>query len=112
MLPFSSSGLCHSGRRAADALKLTAKHALAFGLVDEVLQEPLGGAHRDPVAMASLLKKALAKNLSSLGKLSPEELVQARYDKFRCMGRWNEPSLAVDAFADPATPLTPHEPHD
>ena len=77
---------------AAEALKLTAKHALEFGLVDEVLPEPLGGAHRDPAATAATLKLAIARHLAALGKLSPDELVQARYLKFRNMGRWNDPT--------------------
>lgn len=78
---------------AAEALKLTAKHALDFGLVDDVLPEPLGGAHRDPVAMANTLKKAISKQLTALGKLSPDELVQARYAKFRRMGQWSEATV-------------------
>jgi acetyl-CoA carboxylase carboxyl transferase subunit alpha len=77
---------------AADALKLTAKHALEFGLVDEILPEPLGGAHRDPQAMAATLKAAIARQLTALGKLSPDELIQARYAKFRQMGQWQEPT--------------------
>src|SRR5207253_2895498 len=51
---------------AAEALKLTAKHALEFRLVDDVLPEPLGGAHHDPAAMAAALKKAIARNLAAL----------------------------------------------
>lgn len=76
---------------AADALKLTARHALEFGLIDEILPEPLGGAHRAPAAMAATLKQAITKHLASLGKQSPEELIEARYEKFRRMGRWSDP---------------------
>lgn len=75
---------------AADALKLTAKHALEFGIVDEVLDEPLGGAHRSLTEMAATLKQAISRNLSMLSKLTPEELQQNRYEKFRRMGRWEE----------------------
>ena len=78
---------------AAEALKLTAKHALEFGLVDEVLPEPLGGAQRDFNGIAATLKQALVKHLTSLGKLSPDALVQARYAKFRKMGFWTESDI-------------------
>ncbi|HLK57451.1 MAG TPA: acetyl-CoA carboxylase carboxyltransferase subunit alpha [Chthonomonadaceae bacterium] len=77
---------------AAEALKLTAHHALQFGLVDEVLPVPLGGAHRDPAATAATLKQAIARHLAALGKLAPDELLQARYLKFRNMGRWQDPT--------------------
>ena len=85
---------------AAEALKLTARHALQFGLVDEVLEEPVGGAHRDPTGMAGLLKQAIARHLASLGKLSAEELVQARYKKFRQMGRWRDIAAETEGNAE------------
>ncbi|MCS6775365.1 MAG: acetyl-CoA carboxylase carboxyltransferase subunit alpha [Chloroherpetonaceae bacterium] len=75
---------------AAEALKLTARHALEFGLVDAIVPEPIGGAHRDPQAMAATLKAAIAEHLSALLALSPDALTQARYAKFRQMGRWQE----------------------
>ena len=75
---------------AADALKLTARHALEFGIVDEVLSEPLGGAHRSLPEMAATLKLAIARNLTSLAKLTPDELERARYDKFRRIGEWED----------------------
>ena len=77
---------------AADALKLTARHALEFGIVDEVLAEPLGGAHRSLPEMAATLKLAIGRNLTTLAKLTPEELQQTRYDKFRRIGEWEEQS--------------------
>src|SRR5271155_4104724 len=58
---------------AAEALNLTAERLSSLGLVDEVLREPLGGAHRDPVAMAATLKEALLRNLAALEVLSPEQ---------------------------------------
>lgn len=76
---------------AAAALKLTARHALEFELVDEILPEPLGGAHRDPVATAMTIKAAIGEHLCNLQKLSEEELLAARYEKFRHMGRWVDP---------------------
>ena len=75
---------------AAAALKLTASHACEFDLVDEVLPEPLGGAHRNPTAMADALKQALQYHLTTLRNLPPEQLLEARYAKFRQMGQWSE----------------------
>jgi acetyl-CoA carboxylase carboxyl transferase subunit alpha len=75
---------------AASALQLTAQNAKRFGLVDEVLPEPLGGAHRNPLEMAETLKAALLKQLDSLRPQSPQALVNARYKRIRCMGVWEE----------------------
>ncbi|SES80610.1 acetyl-CoA carboxylase carboxyltransferase subunit alpha [Stigmatella erecta] len=72
--------------KAADALKLTAKDLLGMKIIDEVIPEPAGGAHRDPVKAAEGLGKVLRKHLSELEKLSPDELVKDRYDKFRALG--------------------------
>jgi acetyl-CoA carboxylase carboxyl transferase subunit alpha len=72
--------------KAADALKLTAKDLLGLKVVDDVVPEPAGGAHRDPPKAAENLGKALRKHLSELAELSPEELVKDRYDKFRALG--------------------------
>ncbi len=72
--------------RAADALKLTAKDLLGMKVIDEVIPEPAGGAHRDPPKMAENLGKVLRKHLGELAELSPEELVKDRYDKFRALG--------------------------
>jgi acetyl-CoA carboxylase carboxyl transferase subunit beta len=77
---------------AAEALKLTAKHACEFDLVDEVLPEPLGGAHRAPQAMAEVLRTAFEKHLPALKTLSHEDLLEQRYARFRRMGRWEEPA--------------------
>lgn len=90
---------------AAEALKLTACHALSFGLVDEVLPEPPGGAHREPAAAAAALSKAIGRHLAALGKLSPDELVRSRYARFRGMGQWRdvaEPAAAENAAPTPA----------
>jgi len=75
---------------AAAALKLTAKDLLQLGLIDEVVPEPLGGAHRNMETSAENLKKALQKNLQDLKKLSPKDLSAARHAKFRAMGRFFE----------------------
>jgi acetyl-CoA carboxylase carboxyl transferase subunit alpha len=74
--------------RAAEALKLTSADLLEMGLADEVITEPLGGAHTAPAAIAASLKAALVRNLQELQKLSTGELLQKRYDKFRAHGRF------------------------
>lgn len=71
---------------AAEALKLTAKHLLSLGVIDEVIQEPLGGAHRDHREMANSLKNYLVRCLRELRPLGSEELLEGRYQKFRKMG--------------------------
>jgi acetyl-CoA carboxylase carboxyl transferase subunit alpha len=78
------------GEQAAEALKLTARDIKELDVIDEIVKEPLGGAHRDHDAIASTLKEALARNLSELKKLTPDELVKGRYDKFRKMSRFIE----------------------
>ncbi len=84
--------------RAAEALKGTAKDLLALGVIDEIVPEPLGGAHRDPKAAALNLKMALKRSLQALEGMSPERLVEARYSKYRSMGRVLE-GLAQEAAA-------------
>jgi len=74
------------GAQAAAALKLTAQSALQLGLVDEVLPEPFGGAHRNPLEAAETVKTAIKAALTDLNKLSPDAVKQQRYDRFRSMG--------------------------
>ena len=78
------------GPQAAAALRLTAQSAEEMGLIDTILPEPRGGAHRDPVEAAETVKSALITNLSNLSKLSGEQLKADRYDKFRKMGIYEE----------------------
>ena len=75
---------------AAVALKLTSRDLLGFGLIDDVVPEPLGGAHRDPEAVAAALRERLITNLKELTPLPTEELLEKRYGKFRCMGVFEE----------------------
>lgn len=75
---------------AAAALKLTAKDLLALGLVDLVIPEPLGGAHSDPAAVFKAVGETLSAELEELSKLSPEELFDSRYSKFRAYGAFVE----------------------
>ncbi len=76
--------------RAAEALRLTAPDLVEQGIVDRIVPEPLGGAHRDPAAVGQTLKKILAEEIRKLKKLKPDKLVQARIQKFSRMGYWKE----------------------
>ena len=79
------------GPLAAEALKLTAMDIKELGcVIDDVIPEPMGGAHNDVVVAAATVKKYLKKHLNELKKLSPEELVEQRYQKFRAMSRVEE----------------------
>jgi len=75
---------------AAKALKLTSENLLEFGIIDGIIPEPLGGAHRDPEAVAKELRKAILKELTVLSALSAEQIVEQRYQKFRKMGDFEE----------------------
>ncbi|MBI5388429.1 MAG: acetyl-CoA carboxylase carboxyltransferase subunit alpha [Verrucomicrobia bacterium] len=76
--------------KAAEALKITAKELLEFGLADEIVPEPLGGAHNDADTTAANLKAALLVNLATLKKLSVEERLKQRYAKYRAYGHFVE----------------------
>ncbi len=78
--------------QAAEALKLTADHMLEFNLIDDIIKEPLGGAHTDAEAMANTLKKHMKQAINRLKKLDVEELIDRRINKFRNMGRFLEVS--------------------
>jgi acetyl-CoA carboxylase carboxyl transferase subunit alpha len=72
--------------KAAKALRFTSDNLLRLEVVDDVLEEPLGGAHRDHHQMATRLKTYLSRTLSALEQKSPDELVAQRYEKFRRIG--------------------------
>jgi acetyl-CoA carboxylase carboxyl transferase subunit alpha len=73
---------------AAEALRITSRDMVELGVIDAVVPEPPGGAHRDPKAAADLLASELHKQLSELQALSLEQLLAARYDKFRKMAQF------------------------
>ena len=81
--------------QAATALKMTSRHLSELGVVDDVIEEPLGGAHRDHHQMAARLKIYLTKCLRELVGTPPEQLVQRRYEKFRHMGVFLESATAA-----------------
>ncbi len=72
--------------KAAAALRFTSKDLARLGVVDDVLEEPLGGAHRDHHQMASRMKMYLSRTLAELESKTPQELVDSRYEKFRRIG--------------------------
>jgi len=78
--------------KAAAALRITASDLRQFGLVDDVIAEPLGGAHNDPAETATSLKQALSRHLAELKALSAAERLQTRYRKFRAFGRVSAPA--------------------
>jgi len=79
--------------QAAQALKFTSKNLLKLGIVDSVIEEPLGGAHRDHHQMAARLKSYLVKTLRELVELPKQDLLDQRYNKFRSMGVYLEETL-------------------
>ncbi len=75
---------------AADALGITAHRLKALGLVDKIVNEPVGGAHRDHKQMAAFLKRALADAFRQLSDLKPRELVDRRYERLQSYGRFTD----------------------
>ncbi|MBI3793577.1 MAG: acetyl-CoA carboxylase carboxyltransferase subunit alpha [Nitrospinae bacterium] len=75
---------------AAEALALTAQDLLGNKMIDEIVREPAGGAHRDPVLAAHVLKRVLRRHIDQLSQLSPQELVKQRRDRFRNIGLYFE----------------------
>ena len=87
---------------AATALKLTAPDLVELGIADEIIPEPAGGAHSNPEAASSQVREVLLRNLAELKKLSPRQLLDQRYDKFRAMGIYKEGP--VPALTPPPIP--------
>ncbi len=76
--------------QAAEALKLTAEHMLEFGLIDDIIREPLGGAHSNAEEMARILKKHIKKEIAQLKTLDTDQLISNRIDKYGQMGKFKE----------------------
>lgn len=76
--------------QAAEALRLTPPDLLEQKIIDRIVPEPQGGAHRNPQQAALILKDTILEELKSLAKLKPEKLVERRVEKFCNMGAWNE----------------------
>jgi acetyl-CoA carboxylase carboxyl transferase subunit alpha len=90
---------------AADALKLTAKHLASLGVIDDVIPEPIGGAHRDSREMANTLKSYLLRYLRELKPLGIEQLVEGRYQKFRKMGVYE--TVPAEVLVETPAEVTP-----
>jgi acetyl-CoA carboxylase carboxyl transferase subunit alpha len=87
--------------KAAEALKMTSRDLLRLGIIDEVIPEPLGGAHRDHREAASNVKSFLIRSLRELAEPPRAELLQRRYDKFRQIGTFIEGGGALNGRVDP-----------
>ncbi len=92
--------------KAAEALRITAKDLLELGLVDEIIPEPLGGAHNDPATTAATVKKHLLKQLAQLDALSVSERLRQRYGKFRNFGHFNETPVGLAGTTLEAQPAS------
>jgi len=75
---------------AAELLKITAQDLFHMNVIDEVVEEPIGGAHRDARRAAELLKEAITRNLSEIKNTSSDDLVKLRYEKFRKLGIYDQ----------------------
>lgn len=95
--------------KAAEALKITAKELHSLGLVDEIVPEPLGGAHNDPDKTAQNLQTCLLKHLQELLKMPVADRLKARYEKYRAYGHFLEksPSAVESGEEPPAAPGAP-----
>jgi acetyl-CoA carboxylase carboxyl transferase subunit alpha len=97
--PEGCSGILWKGSEnapdAATALKLTSRDLKQLGVIDTVVHEPLGGAHRDPHTAAHNLEQFIAKTLRELGRLKTDTLLERRYEKFRNLGQFIESGAAA-----------------
>jgi len=75
---------------AAELLKITAQDLFQMKVIDEMVEEPIGGAHRDPRRVADLLREAIIRNLSEIRNIPPADLIRLRYDKFRKLGFFDQ----------------------
>jgi acetyl-CoA carboxylase carboxyl transferase subunit alpha len=82
------------GQKAAEALRVTARDAKELGVIDELIEESAGGAHRDPAVTAENVRAALRRHLRALSQLRPAALVADRYEKFRKLGPLFDPAAA------------------
>ena len=81
--------------QAAEALKLTSSDLLRLGIIDEVIEEPLGGAHRDSELVAQHVRASILRFLKTVEGLAPEVLMQRRYERYRRMGAFSASQQAV-----------------
>ncbi|MBN1256857.1 MAG: acetyl-CoA carboxylase carboxyltransferase subunit alpha [Planctomycetes bacterium] len=93
--------------QAAAALKCTSRNLKQFDLIDEILVEPIGGAHKNPKEMARILSDAIIRSLDELQGVPLDELIERRYQRFRRMGQFEEATEArlLEVLSPPATPV-------
>jgi acetyl-CoA carboxylase carboxyl transferase subunit alpha len=84
---------------ATEALKMTAWDLKNLGILDQMLPEPIGGAHADPLKATAALKQALIQHLNELNQLSSDQLRRTRYEKFRRMGQFTEAPIETPIIA-------------
>jgi len=102
-----------NNRNAARALRLTAKDNLELGLVDTVLDEPLGGAHRDPEAAAETVRKWILDRLRELKRFKPTNLPARRYERWRRIGVVQQAAPAsIEPASEPPATLPPASPQE
>ena len=82
-------------KEAAEAMRITARDLLEHKLIDEIIPEPLGGAHRDPAAMAAILRERLVAHLDRLCKTPMTKLLATRYDRLMSYGTYEEPQVVT-----------------
>ncbi|WP_036585681.1 acetyl-CoA carboxylase carboxyltransferase subunit alpha [Paenibacillus darwinianus] len=87
--------------QAAEAMKITAKDLKAFGIVEEIIPEPQGGAHRDLVQQAEAIRDALSRHVGELSALSSEMLIEDRYRKFRQIGVFATAQAEAETVEEP-----------
>lgn len=91
---------------AAEALRLTSNDLMKFGIVDEIVDEPLGGVHKDKKQAAENLKKAILKSIKKFKKMPIEDMLEQRYEKFRRIGHFRELSEEeIAAWEKPQEPV-------
>jgi acetyl-CoA carboxylase carboxyl transferase subunit alpha len=87
--------------KAAEALRLTSRDLFNLRVIDDIIPEPLGAAHREPHEMGRILQRYLTRYLRELRLKSPEELLDSRYQKFRCMGAFEEAAGPLESAPAP-----------
>jgi acetyl-CoA carboxylase carboxyl transferase subunit alpha len=87
---------------AAEALKITAPDLLALGIIDEIVKEPVGGAHMDYAAATAMVDEALSRHLEQVEAMNPAERLDTRYRKFRAMGRLDQSFVDIPPAERPA----------
>jgi acetyl-CoA carboxylase carboxyl transferase subunit alpha len=88
---------------AAEAMRITARDLTALDVIDEIIREPVGGAHRNPAGATANLERFIVRNLRELRRVPLEDLLEARYRRWRRMGKWLEVPAPSPAANQPAT---------